>query len=136
MPGVVDRVLIGYGETSLKQVSKQMDAVDHQWVRSESLLFEDCNRFSQHVVIQVHILNEGGLRLPFRVAEMLMRSLRAWDRACTEVRETSLFLIFAPTGHHSLTRHSAEDKKKKKKKMGFVPTFENITESQRKSFPG
>ena len=75
MPGMVDRVLIGYGETSLKQVSKQMDAVDHQWVQSESLLFEDCKQFSQHVVIQVHILNEGGLRLPFRVAEMLMRSL-------------------------------------------------------------
>ena len=94
---------MGVGKMSLQQVSKQMDAVDHQWVQSESLLFEDCNRFSQHVAIQVHILNEGGLRLPFRVAEKLTRSLG--KRACTEVREPSLFLIFAPTGYHSLIRH-------------------------------
>lgn len=66
---------MGVGKMSLQQVSKRMDAVDHQWVQSESLLFEDCKRFSQHVVIQVHILNEGGLWLPFRVAEKLMRSL-------------------------------------------------------------
>lgn len=94
---------LGVGKMSLQQVSKQMDAVDHQWVQSESLLFEDCNRFSQHVAIQVHVLSEGGLRLPFRVTEKLTRSLG--KRACTEVREPSLFLVFAPTGHHSLTRH-------------------------------